>query len=102
MQNRRYDIQTVFKDKDIFLKYYNDFMNIYYGRNLEDSNDIQKYLVLAKMVKTCTLNGWRETKLNIKNSQSKQLYYFSLEFLLGRMLRNNLISLGIYDIVKKN
>lgn len=100
MQNRRYDIQTVFKDKDIFLKYYNDFMNIYYGRNLEDSNDIQKYLVLAKMVKTCTLNGWRETKANIKNSQSKQLYYFSLEFLLGRMLRNNLISLGIYDTVK--
>ena len=29
-----------------------------------------------------------------------QVYYFSLEFLLGRMLKNNLKSLGIYDVVK--
>ena len=101
MQTRKYDIETVFKTKEIFLKYYNDFMNIYFGRNLEESNDIQKYLVLARIIKTCELNGWRETKSKIRNSGSKQLYYFSLEFLLGRMLRNNLMSLGIYNTVKE-
>ena len=100
MTNRTYDIKTVFKNKESFLEYYNDFMNIYYGRNLEESNDIQKYLVLAKLIKTCTLENWRETKHKTANTHSKQLYYFSLEFLLGRMLKNNLMSLGIYDLVK--
>ena len=100
MTNKKYDIKTVFSSKDSFLKYYNDFMNIYYGRDLEESNDIQKYLVLAKLIKTCVLEDWRETKHKTRDNDSRQLYYFSLEFLLGRMLKNNLMSLGIYDIVK--
>ena len=100
MTNKKYDIKTVFSSKDSFLKYYNDFMNIYYGRDLEESNDIQKYLVLAKLIKTCVLENWRETKHKTRDNDSRQLYYFSLEFLLGRMLKNNLMSLGIYDIVK--
>ena len=100
MAKKRYDIKTVFKDKETFLDYYNDFMNISYGRDLEEANDIQKYLVLAKMVKTCTLDSWRNTKHKTKDNQAKQVYYFSLEFLLGRMLKNNLMSLGIYELVK--
>ena len=35
-----------------------------------------------------------------KNSK-KKLYYISAEFLIGKLLSNNLINLGIYDDVKK-
>ena len=61
---------------------------------------IEKYVVLSEMVKTYMLEDWRETKNSVRTKHKKQIYYFSLEFLLGRMLRNNLMSLGIYDVVK--
>ena len=36
-----------------------------------------------------------------KNSK-KKLYYISAEFLIGKLLSNNLINLGIYDDIKEN
>lgn len=36
-----------------------------------------------------------------KNVGKKKLYYISAEFLIGKLLSNNLINLGIYDDVKK-
>ena len=37
---------------------------------------------------------------NVKEKNEKEMYYFSMEFLIGRLLTNNLMNLGIYDIVK--
>ena len=36
-----------------------------------------------------------------KNVGKKKLYYISAEFLIGKLLSNNLINLGIYDEVKE-
>ena len=36
-----------------------------------------------------------------KNAGKKKLYYISAEFLIGKLLSNNLINLGIYDEVKE-
>ncbi|MBQ1508667.1 MAG: glycogen/starch/alpha-glucan phosphorylase, partial [Erysipelotrichaceae bacterium] len=47
------------------------------------------------------LEEHRVSKFITRTNQTKQIYYFSLEFLLGRMLRNNLMSLGKYDLVKE-
>ena len=35
-----------------------------------------------------------------KNAGKKKLYYISAEFLIGKLLSNNLINLGLYDDVK--
>ncbi len=37
----------------------------------------------------------------VENTGKKKLYYISAEFLIGKLLSNNLINLGIYDDVKK-
>jgi len=37
----------------------------------------------------------------VRNESKKKLYYISAEFLIGKLLSNNLINLGIYDEVKK-
>ncbi len=34
-------------------------------------------------------------------SRDKKIYYISAEFLIGKLLSNNLINLGIYDDIKK-
>ena len=101
MINNSYEINEVFKDKDSFIEYLDNYTNILYGKKLSETNDIQKYLALAKLIKTCVLEQWRKTKIKTRDTQSKQLYYFSLEFLLGKMLKNNLMSLGVYNTVKE-
>ena len=90
-----------FKNKNSFIEYFDYFAHIQYGKELNETGLIEKYVVLSQMVKTYMLEDWRETKHSVRGENLKQVYYFSLEFLLGRMLRNNLMSLGIYDVVKE-
>ncbi|WP_304646794.1 glycogen/starch/alpha-glucan phosphorylase, partial [uncultured Dubosiella sp.] len=56
---------------------------------------------LGDMVRDYAGIHWKETKNAVKESHTKQLYYFSMEFLMGRLLTNNLMNLGLYDIVKE-
>lgn len=93
-------IKTIFENKENFLKAFNDFMHINYGKDIAESGLIEKYIVLCKLVRTYALDDWRKTKYCVRTNNQKQLYYFSMEFLLGKMLKNNLMSLGIYDVVK--
>jgi starch phosphorylase len=90
-----------FQNKESFKEYFDYFAHIHYGKDLAETGMIEKYVVLSQMVKTYMLEDWRETKYAVRTHNNKQIYYFSLEFLLGRMLRNNLMSLGIYDVVKE-
>ena len=91
----------VFSDTEHFISHFNDYAHIAFGKELDETSMIEKYVVLAQMVRTYMLEDWRETKYIVRSDNRKQVYYFSLEFLLGRMLKNNLMSIGAYDIVKK-
>ncbi|MBQ1566623.1 MAG: glycogen/starch/alpha-glucan phosphorylase [Erysipelotrichaceae bacterium] len=90
-----------FTTKEKFIEYYDYFAHIHFGKDLAETGMIEKYVVLTQMVRTYMLEDWRETKYAVRSNNTKQIYYFSLEFLLGRMLKNNLMSLGIYDVVKE-
>ena len=94
-------LKDMFLDKKLFLNAYSDYMHIEFGKDMAESDIIEKYIVLSKMLKIYMLDEWRNTKYKVRSTNSKQVYYFSLEFLLGRMLKNNLKSLGVYDIVKE-
>lgn len=100
MKNIVNELRTMFDNKENFLKCYSNFMHISYGKDMSETDVIEKYLVLSKMVKSFMLDHWRDTKYITRSNNYKQVYYFSLEFLLGRMLKNNLKSLGIYEVVK--
>ena len=93
-------IEDLFKSKEDFLRSFSGVSLLLYGKKIEDTDDIEKYLILGQMLKTYMLNIWRENKDEIKEKEERQVYYFSMEFLLGRMLKNNLMALGTYDLVK--
>ncbi len=72
-----------------------------YGRTVGEAHITEKFMVLETMVRDYASVNWSETKQQIAKKQQKQMHYFSMEFLMGRLLTNNLMNLGIYDVVKE-
>ena len=89
----------MFDSKANFKKEYTRRLVESYGCTIQQTHITEKYLTLGQMVRDYANVNWMETKQAIAINNSKQVYYFSMEFLLGRMLTSNLKNLGIYDIV---
>lgn len=90
----------MFKSKQDFKKEYSSRLVSTYGTTVDKTHRIEKYLVLGEMVRDYASVNWKDTKRQTNKQDAKQVYYFSMEFLLGKNLNNNLHKLGIYDIVK--
>lgn len=72
-----------------------------YGRSLEQSHVSERYMILGDMVRDYASIHWKGNKEEIAKKGDKQMYYFSMEFLIGRLMTNNLQNLGIYSTVKE-
>lgn len=72
-----------------------------YANTVEESHIFEQYDVLGKMVRDYAGQYWRETREKVFADGKKELIYFSMEFLIGRLLVNNMQNLGIYDVAKK-
>ncbi|WP_105616273.1 glycogen/starch/alpha-glucan phosphorylase [Vallitalea okinawensis] len=70
------------------------------GDSLSDGNIRDKYMVLAKLIVDELNKNWAHKKAQMKLSESKLVYYFSIEFMIGKLLRQYLISLGVIDVVE--
>ena len=64
------------------------------GKAISQCSNKELYFSLLEMTK-----GMAEEK--VSNEGKRKLYYISAEFLIGKLLSNNLINLGIYEDVKK-
>ena len=91
----------MFTNKEIFKKEFERRIIEKYGRGVHDSHITEKYDVLGTMVRDYASINWKKTKDAIKNDNQKQVIYFSLEFLIGRLLVNNMQNLGIYEVAKE-
>ncbi len=89
----------MFKNKSEFKKEFTQQLIETYGTTVEATHPTERYLVLGNMVRNYASVNWKDTKVATKKQKAKQVYYFSMEFLLGRSLTSNLKNLGIYDIV---
>lgn len=68
---------------------------ILYGRELSELSVNELYNTIANVVKQYTTENWIKTNKQYAVENKKQIYYFSIEFLLGRLLNTNLINLGL-------
>ena len=65
-----------------------------YNRGIAECSNEEIYYCLLEMTK-------KMAEDKISNDGKKKLYYISAEFLIGKLLSNNLINLGIYEDIKK-
>ena len=63
-------------------------------KGISVSTDEEVYYALLELVKD-------KAEKKVSNKGKKKLYYISAELLIGKLLSNNLINLGIYDEVKE-
>ena len=90
----------MFTSKEEFIMEFSKRIISTYGRCVSQSHVTEQFMVLESMVRDYASVNWATTKADIIKYNKKQMYYFSLEFLMGRMLVNNLMNLGIYDVAK--
>lgn len=76
-----------------------EMCNTMYNKSIKECNDQELYYALLQLTKA--YNNLRE-----EINGNKKLYYVSAEFLIGKLLSNNLINLGLYDhfneVLKEN
>ena len=58
------------------------------------------FVSLASLIRKYYTDTWIDRNHGLSDKQEKVAYYFSIEFLPGRMLETNLLNLGILDLVK--
>lgn len=82
-------------DREQFRTAFVDRLQSISGSSLEEATIADKYAALASLVKDYIGKQWIFSNQQYKRKGEKQVYYFSIEFLLGRMLESNLHNLGL-------
>lgn len=72
-----------------------------YRTSLAESTKLDQFQTLGLMITEYVSTNWIKTNEQYRNSGQKQVYYLSIEFLLGRLLSSNIMNLGIEDVVNQ-
>lgn len=70
------------------------FVEDRYRKSLKECSNEEIYVALLELVK-------QQAQGKESPAKKKKVYYISAEFLIGKLLSNNLINLGLFDTVKK-
>ena len=70
----------------------------FFGVSTEEATNEQYYKAIALIVRDLMHSGLREFRETAKKTDSKKIYYLSMEFLMGRSLKNNLFNLNLTNV----
>ena len=80
-----------------FIDTYKTTIESHFGKPLEACSNYEKYSALVRMITHTATNKRVQTEENIFQNQHKKVFYFSMEFLIGKLLDNYLYTVGIHD-----
>ena len=89
----------MFKDKKDFTRQLEAAAIANYGKTFAKLEPKLKYNTLAKLIASEARNIRVKTDSNME--EKKRVYYFSMEFLVGKLLENYIMNFGIHDVVEE-
>lgn len=91
----------MFTDKETFKQMFRETLISKLGKPLEEASNADVYKILGNMIRENAGKNWANTNQKYKADKEKQVYYFSMEFLIGRLLGNNLLNMGVLEVVRE-
>ena len=88
-------------NKEAFKKEVINNVKVLFRKTIEDATPQMIFQAVAYAVKDDIIDRWIATHKEYEKQNVKTVYYLSMEFLMGRALGNNLISLSYYDQIKE-
>ncbi len=88
------DLQTIKQEIQNKLKRH-------YGKTVENAAEDQIYKAVGYTIRDGFVDLWTDANVEADSKGLKRLYYMSAEFLMGRALTNNLISMGEYELYEQ-
>jgi starch phosphorylase len=89
------------KDKNNFKKAFVQKLQSMFGKGIEEASVTEKYMALSRVIRDYISYNWVQTNRQYTDDGEKQMYYFSMEFLLGRLLSMNLLNTGLRDTCQR-
>lgn len=90
----------MFSNKESFKEAFLKRLEMLCGKSFTESTMADYYQTLGHLIRESVSPDWITTNEQYKAVRGKQVYYLSIEYLLGKLLRQNLINLGVEEIVQ--
>ena len=73
---------------------------VLFEKTVKELSRKEVYQILAAMIKDLVSDDWIQTEKVYNHKRVRQVYYFSIEFLLGRLLNTNLLNCDVEKICR--
>lgn len=84
-------------DKKSFQESVKKHLSVTYAHTVENADSRAWYLAMGRALAEFTTCDLLATEADARIQEAKSVNYLSLEFLIGRLTGNNLISMGLYE-----
>ncbi|MCH3951775.1 MAG: glycogen/starch/alpha-glucan phosphorylase [Acidaminococcus sp.] len=93
-------ITKKWKSKREFKTLFIQKAKVLFDKEVKELDKKDVYIVLANMLKDLMFDDWMATERRYDAEGTRQVYYFCIEFLLGRLLDANLLNCGMEDLAR--
>ncbi len=87
-------------DPDILFQKIKHFLITTFGREEKEASSQEFYLAFCLALREEIMHNWVRTKRGLKKAGAKTVYYFSMEYLPGKLLQTNITNLQASEVIQ--